>query len=768
MFSKKEVKAQVTTFVIIGIIVLILIGIFFTVKEYQNRNQPVVPDKEKKEIGLIKEQIEGCLSDVSKEALIRAGEQSGYVNLPSSLRYSPLPYESDIFINEIFTLPYWYHYNKEGFFKTHKPALCDYDGDCPIQDFGESSIQKNVETYILENIDSCLDDFNEYEDKYSIKELDEKKVNVQIVEDKVIVKMSYPLSITIYETEDVLTIDSYLAEHDVDLLQLFTLAMNITEAEANTHFLEDNVMNLITAYSNLDSEKLPPISDISFLDFSKEYWIRRDIEEKMRYEVLPFMGLTKIVNTLNSEPAIAHVDAEYYPFAQGFYNSFLADIGIEEPLNYEIDIYYPDSEILFFIDNGEEIIKPKTLEGFNKYLQSMFKMIVQDYSYDYNLAFPIIVTITDPEAFNNQEYSFSFALEVNIKNNIPLTQNMTFRRDGASPTLRIEDPHVLVDKEITVKITDKHTGEPVKDTIIYYNCGTDFFVGETEIINNEAIVTAKMPYCAVGGYLKAVKDDYASAFKNYNNIEDNLDPISMELEMWPVVNKTLKFYKRTKQDLENMKLIEHKLQYKTELSTKDELMININKVKDDPREEAFPLVGFILATNPNVTSIAYNYETQHDQIKELYESGDINRSIYDSLTAQLDKYDVSEEIELMHDYNMELVPGNYSIDMTLMTNGPFNIPEKTEEICVGQEMPVLGCIGEIQEVTYKEMNLSMWVTGEYNFNITLQENRIYNDGGIIFFVPFLDAPKTWDEIEDYNLQEYTPNIDEWKLIPYYE
>ena len=769
MKLKKEVKAQVTTFVILAIIVLILVGLYFAVKEYQTRNEPSIPDKETKETTLIKEFVENCLSEVSKNAIILSGEQGGYVNIPSSLNIHPLAYRSEVYYNSIYSLPYWYYFTEENIFSIkNKPALCSGTTECGLIDFGDISVQEGIENYVYNNIDSCLNNFKEFEEKFEIKEIEDKDIKINIFKDKVIVNMNYPLSIKIEENNDLVKIESYSIEHDVNLLQMFDLAMTLTEAESSYHFIEDNTMNLISAYAGLDEEALPPIAEISFVDFTPKFWIKREVEDKMRYDVLPFIGLTKISNTLNSNPAIAHVEEEYYSFTQGFYNSFVEDIGLEEVVPYEVEIYYPDSEIMFYIDGGEEVIRPKSIEGVNDYMKNFFQFAIQEYTYDYNLAFPVIITITDDSAFNNEGYSFSFAVEANIRNNIALHQNMTFYRYEAPTRIRINDPNVLVNKTITVEVKDEHTGNPVIDAMVIYNCGNNFYVGETEMQNNKAIFTGKLPYCGTGGYLKITKKGYASAFKDYNNDETALASETFIMGLWPEHNKSLTFYKRTKEDIENMQTIEDKLTYKHELSEKDELMFSINKIKDDPREDAFPLTSFILVTSPNITSIIYNYDSQIDEIKQLYNLGEINRSMYDSLISQIESYDIEDEIETQSEYNIELVPGTYGVSMTLITKGPFNIPEKTEEICLGTEIEIIGCVGDIEEVTYNAINLSSWVTGEYSFNVTLYENRIYNAGDLKFFVPFLDAPETWDELEGFNLKNYVADIDSWKLIPYYE
>jgi hypothetical protein len=764
---KKEVKAQVTTFVIIALILIIAVGIYFGVREFLAKNQPDVPEEiVTNEAGLIKEFTDNCLKQVSKEAIVIAGERSGYTNIPETLKTNPFPYKADVFSNAVYSLPYWYHFSDDNIFESHKPALCSYSGDCGIVDFGEVSVQENIEDYVEENLDSCINNYASFNGIADVKELGNQDVAVQIIEDKVIVRLNYPIEVSSFDSESKTNIDAFSTEHNVPLQQMFVLSMDIVESQSRNHFIEDNTLNLISAFSGLDGDKLPPMSHLSFMDFSQEFWIRRQVEETMRYEVLPFVGLTKVVNALNTNPVVPYADEEYRAFAQGFYESFHINIKENQTYNYTVDIYYPDSDIEFYIDNGEEVLRSKEMKGVNPNLVKLFKLAIQEYSYDYNLAFPVIITVRDDEAFNGEGYSFSFAIEANIRNNLPLTQNMTFARFDSPSRLKVDDPSALVDKNITVNVKDRHTNQPIDEALVIYNCGKDYFVGNTITNNYESELTTKFPYCAVGGYIKVMKEGYATVIEDFDNDELNFDPKKVYLEMWPAANKTFKFFKRTQDDLDSMQTIEDKLAYKHVLSSNEELLFNIQKIKEDPREDDFPLISFMLVTNTNATELTYNADAQVQQVTDLYEAGEINQSMYDSLIEGIGEYK-DTQLSYEQDFNVELVPGMYEVDMSLMSKGPYNIPRKTETMCLGQEVAGV-CIGEEEEVVYDELNLSVWVTGETKFNLTIHENRLYTGNDVMFFTPYLPAPTSWSSLKSFDLEEYVTDIEDWKLQPYYE
>ncbi len=766
-------KAQLTAFIIIALVLLISIGLYFGIREFSARNQPDVPQPvESDQAEIATKFVESCMNRVGKEAVILIGEQGGYLNT-EGLKVSPIPYDSDVFYNDVYNIPYWYYMKSEGVFRSNKPALCSYSGDCGINDFrneGQQSVQENIEIYIKENIDSCINDFKDLDPMFETNIIGEKNLGVQIFEDQVIIRMNYPIEINSYDSESTTGLNTFSTELDVPLLQLFSFAKDIIEAEIAHKFIESNTLNLISVYSRMDNNYLPPMAEMTFFKYDSNFWIRRQLAETMRYEVLPFVGLTKIGNAKYGIPAIARVKGEYFPFAQGLYDSFVVDIGNNKTYNYTADIYYPDSEIDFFINKGEEIIRPSKIKGIHPTFDKMFSLLIQDYSFNYHLSFPVVITLKDDEAFNGQGYEFTFAVESNIRNNVPAVGNISFTSFGSTSRLQIDDPNALVNKIFTIKVKDKHTDMPVIDADIIYNCGTDFYVGKTEIKNNEGVFEGKLPYCGANGYLKIIKDGYGPTAIDLINDEIDISEETIDFEIWPIANKTVRYYKRTPEDIENMSTIEDKLTKKHEIDYDEEIIFNFQRIKSHPSEDPFPLTGFKLVTRENYTNIETGVEDQRAQIELYYNSGQMNQSVYESLIEQLDIFgEENVGVEVAPTEELELIPGTYVIDALMIKNGPFNIPEKDKEICPSGFDPLGICIGGTETITYNETNLTSWVTGKLKFNFTIRENYVYNDKNLYFFIPVVDVPTNWDQLIDFDIDSYLEDeVEDWMMLPYYE
>jgi hypothetical protein len=774
----KNKRGQITVFVILGLVLLISVGLYFVIKENASEDKPDVPQPlTNKEIASLYEFTNKCLYDVTKDALILAGRNGGFTSLEGTgLKVNPIPYESDVFYSDFYSVPYWYYMNDDSKFSSNKPALCSYAGDCYVEDYGDVSIQKSVESYVLDNIDSCLNNFQEYNNIFDIEKLDEKEVKIQFTEDEVLAELDMPLQITSLDSpsETETELSKFQTELDVPLAKMFKFATEMTQAQIDTNYLENNLLNLIAVYSDLDESMLPPMKHFTFLDYSKKHWFRHKVEDQMRYSVLPFLGLTKFANALNSNPPIAHVDEEYAHFAQGFYNSFIVNLGENITYPFNANVFFPDSDIDFYINNGKELIQGEEIEGMNQNLMQMMGVMVQYYEFNYYISFPVMMQVSDETAFNGEGYDFNFAIEGNIRNNIPATANMTIVKFDSAKRISLDDPSQLVNRTIEIFVTDKHTDEPVEGARILYNCGTDFYLGETIMEDGKAVFRGKAPYCVSGGYFKVAKDDYASDIINFNNFGEDLSDKTFESEIWPVHEKQLHFYKRTEEDVEtlNYGTIANKLSAKHELNYSDKIMFNIERINDLPEEDNIPLVGFMMVQRKNNSNEGFDsgLDDQLANIESLYEQGQINESLYETSKAQLEEYEeVNMDVEIPDNYSVDLIPGKYHVEMSMIRDGPFNIPEKNKEICPTGLDPLGVCIGGTETMTLDAINLSSWVTGKAMYNFTINEPYVYNDNDLLMFVLSKAPPTNWDEFQDYDLDDYVldPNK-EWMMLPYYE
>jgi len=130
-------KAQVTLFIIIGVIILLSIVtvIYFTTRI------TVVPLEEEivipADIKPVYDFITECTYDIAKQGIIRAGLQGGYVTMPPAIARVPTSYVSvDPF--GVVKVPYWY-----------------YDGEDRTPSL--SAVQREVALFVRDNLNQCID-----------------------------------------------------------------------------------------------------------------------------------------------------------------------------------------------------------------------------------------------------------------------------------------------------------------------------------------------------------------------------------------------------------------------------------------------------------------------------------------------------------------------------------------------------------------------------------------------------------------------------------
>ncbi|MGV8150574.1 MAG: hypothetical protein ACP5NV_02495, partial [Candidatus Woesearchaeota archaeon] len=166
-------KSQITIFVILGIILVVTIALLFYLKSASLKIKPPVENLEiNDQAKPVQSYIIDCLKSNSKEALLKIGQNGGYIDV-SEMKISAYPYDSDAFVFEPQILPYWYYIrscreSQIGCVDSLRPALCDESDDCVINSQGDGSIEEQLSNYIELNIEKCTD-LSIFEDEFEIK-----------------------------------------------------------------------------------------------------------------------------------------------------------------------------------------------------------------------------------------------------------------------------------------------------------------------------------------------------------------------------------------------------------------------------------------------------------------------------------------------------------------------------------------------------------------------------------------------------------------------
>lgn len=523
--NKRAVKnkhAQVTIYIIIGVIILILIfGVLYVNSVLKKKGIFISP-----KLDPAVQYVGECLNSVAGDGLKKLGSQGGHIYLDrfDTAIAQITPFNSDVLaVDKYLSVPYWYYQKRGGNDMSEMPRLDkSYAGDYSIQD--------QLERYVVERLPLCLADFKALKDVgVEVKPADTgiMEANVVFTEHDTLVTLKYPLEVTSGNEQS--KIDVFSEELSVNMRNIYSLARDITEYEERTTFLERNAMNWISAYSRRDSGYLPPTFGGTLLDDCSRvvFWLSSDVEKNFREMLSLNVPYLKVWNSDYEKIVIndPKYTAEEKDTVQGIFNLMANKVS---------DRSYPFIKVLFAyyysfpleVSVGRMgIIKPPVNVGFNTLLAGSKCLTTYKFAYDFK--YPVMVTLLDSQSqIDNMPYLFQFPLMAVVKENLP--------RLRLSEVLALEEA-VDLEKyscaeaqkqsgESMITVIDKKTSAKIDSALVYFQCGpstvpefdaegsliklTPFaercYIGKTE--NGE--LTTKMPLCIGGGIISAVKEDY--------------------------------------------------------------------------------------------------------------------------------------------------------------------------------------------------------------------------------------------------------------------
>lgn len=751
-FKRKSRRAQITTFVLLGLVILITISLIFYLRSGTIKVKPPVENLEvTDEVKPIQTYVLNCLEENSKEALMKIGQNGGYINV-TGMKISPYPHDSDAFVFEPQIMPYWYHVREcqsssIGCVDSLKPPLCDETDECIINSKGPNSIEEQLSKYVESTITRCAD-FSVFENLFDIKTGD-VDVTTVIREDYIEFQMEYPLEITSKSSGQKTKIPYFVESHNVKFKEIYELATDITQQEIDNNYLELQTMNLVSIYSGVDSNKLPPLSRVE-LSTSITTWTRSNVKELLMNDVLPYMSFIRIVGAINEWQLMSTDTTDYTIYADGVYHSMEYNLG-NKTYNLYASFIYPYSDI--YLDfGGSEILKPDEFAPDYPLMKAM-GVFIKEYKFKYDMTYPLIVSIKDPDAFNGEGYNFNYALEVNIRNNVPIKGNLSVVDIGGTGSIRMDSLTQRVNRTITVKTKDARTGEALEGVYVYYRCGEQYMIGQTAIKNNEAVISGRFPFCQFGGQIAYEKTGYMGSAIDYDNIEGN-DAKSFTVELLPSVDKNVEVLKRTPANIQAIRRggINSFNTQATPLAENETVFISIKRVKANLYDSDIPVVGFLTVTNSGEMQ-ANTVEEQKEHVNDLYAQGKITRQVRDELLAELSQ--LNNTVQVIESFDkIDLVPGKYTIDAFMVYRGNITIPAETRTICAG--IKILGICTDEEDIELPEQHFTTWVNGGAKTNFTITENDIYGSKDkIIFYVLEQPIPVNWVMLENYmSLEDY--------------
>jgi len=167
----KDKSAQVTVFIILGIMLLLVLVIVVVLKSEVVTFKPeeiLLPEK-----GKVENYLTACIDKLGNEALLLVGTQGGYVKVPEDIAEDV---SQNLRLSPMNVVPYWASGPT-----TRIPSL--------------QQIKAEIDTYVQDNLRSCVLDWGPFQNEYNIIEKSPMQVNTEIVENKVIFNFNWVLKV---------------------------------------------------------------------------------------------------------------------------------------------------------------------------------------------------------------------------------------------------------------------------------------------------------------------------------------------------------------------------------------------------------------------------------------------------------------------------------------------------------------------------------------------------------------------------------------------
>ena len=517
----KSKKGQVTIFVIIGIVILFAFaGFLYITKtvakdELTTEGEPIiasVPQNFKP----IQEYTENCLAQIGERGLLLLGQQGGYIYPDVVGKYSAAdPAEADGVDLEPLKVPYW-HYNvvsnleNDISYSSLQPKL--YAKEDP-----EMSIEAQLSRFAEENLNNCLENYNSFAGRgFEIKapaleeDSDETKEVIVLVGEQT-VNFWLKMDVEAAQGDASVEMNQFFIKIPLRLKHYYEVASEIAKVQKEHNFLEMQMLDLISAYSAVDLNQLPPTEAVTFTMVPEARWNEIDIKEKVKGLLVSYVPMLRYLGSSNfyrhdyrSATTTAATVNLANLFQKNYDNMILP---LETATDLEVSFDYFGWEPYFDMNDKDGQIEASNY-GVNFYL---LHFNTNHYYSTYDVSYPVLITLRDPNALLGKGYQFVFALESNIRNNLIAAEG--YKQPPPSTAERISmacDENKRNTKMIKTVVVDSASLEPLEAVQIGFSIPEqdDCILGATD---SEGVFESKYP-AVYGGVASFIKDDYLTNF----------------------------------------------------------------------------------------------------------------------------------------------------------------------------------------------------------------------------------------------------------------
>jgi len=549
-------KAQITLFIIIGLIIIILAGIFLTIRNLSEEKEVEINlvkiDSNKDLKNAINSYVDSCLKPITLHGLEILRLQGGYIDIPEETSYKVIQdpnYESVVDRDGIkrVEIEQYSPGNKVPFWVTKDaiaiPAL--------------KRIEFDLEVYIENEMESCLEDFQPFRD-----------LNYDINRNEVISNVTFGTSVVVdifmpsefIKDKTNIYLENFIFTVPINMPKVYEIALTLAVSESELAYLEFTSNNLWGLYGRVDEEALPPFraervnADGSYItwDLNSVKTNYQNIIAKNMYEVKPI--------------------GTDYEDQEGIYKSFKFNILPNTYENVEVNYVYRPNWNMYNFEVTPNPLMPSIFEEMDIPMIAAF--YVFKYRFKYDAEYAILTEVNDKSSakiyphinqFEEAEgYKFQFLNYVAIYGNQPreyvsnpnldASGNLDYASLGINESgladlgLQVLPESYFCDEEqkltrnMTVEIKDIESNEGIERVTIFYECGSyqnDCLIGRT---NENGILKTKMPLCQ-NGIIKLNQGNYESKEYLLTTTNDQESTISYALQSYKRLNASVKKYK---------------------------------------------------------------------------------------------------------------------------------------------------------------------------------------------------------------------------------
>jgi len=750
-------SGQITVFIIIGILMLFAFSAFLyltkTVSEERitDEGDPIIASVPQ-QFQPIQSYTENCLTQVAERGLLILGQQGGYINPELIGEFSAAdPADADGIDLEPLKVPYW-HYNSrpnlvnEISFSSLKPEL--YARDDP-----ELSIESQLSRFVEENLAECIDDYAAFEEQGFVIEapalLEESDLGKEVITTVADQTVNFLLEMDVRAELGGADVEmgQFFVKLPLRLKHYYEVASEITDTQTEHRFLELQALDLITAYSGVDVEKLPPTETITFSVVPDAFWSEAEVKNRVTGMLTSNVPMMRY---LESNNFYRYEYSEEEGGALGLHNLFQKNydnmiLPLETAQNVEISFDYFGWEPFFDMNDKGGQIEPSVYSASFYLLQ----FNTNHYYATYDLSYPVLATIRDNDALHGQGFQFNFALESNIRNNV-------IPKEGYSqPSYRAAEQDSMVCDEnkrnseiLRTVVVDSSTLDPLQEVQIGFSIPEqdDCVMGLT---NSAGEFESSYP-AIYGGVASFVKPEYLTNFYPIDTYEFRDNPGVIGYAVLGTSEQVIQLHKRKAVNVTVKKKSLHKC-----ISDEDNNVDCYGQGLFGTNE------GVVYSYIPSeleethswsFTNSAQSLDEQETAVIILNRKGDNNPEAFSDEFTAVASVRGTDRIEI------QLVPGVYEVSGLLTDEGGIVIPR--EERCTG------GLFSTCFD--FQEQNLAKLLTGQVSWDVPetyleITPEQLYGAGEITFYILSFDMESVPQQehkrvIEDLQVMGELANI----------